>query len=89
MSNGIIGSVCSANYANELGDISQRVNQLTKSVTLECAPVDRNADGTTEMTVTKQDGSVVAATEYQVSGDKVIFKSTRPIGSTQFDYYCL
>ena len=88
----VIGSVCDQDYTNELQNIGQSVVDMQKTVSLECMPLDADADGEIDMQVTYQamgtNGYVAYNAPYVIQGQKLIFDQFLPAGDFRFDYKC-
>lgn len=87
LTGGIIGTVCAVDYGAQLTAIGVSSQELVLSAPVECLPVDRNGDGTPDLTVVTSDGSPVPAFTFE--GLRVRFASTLPAGSTTLRYSCV
>lgn len=87
LTGGIIGSVCEANYSNQLTQMAQSVVDLVKSVTLQCVPLDTNNDGVPDVSVTLSTGAPAPA--FTVDMMRLTFSTPLPAGQHQISYRCL
>lgn len=87
LTGGIVGTVCAADYGSQLMDIGKATQDLVRSVTLNCAPVDTNMDGRPDIDITTANGT--AAPPYTVTGMRVNFESPLPVGRTTLRYRCV
>jgi hypothetical protein len=85
LTGGIVGSVCEANYSAQLTNMAVAVNDLVKTVTLKCLPLDINKDGVPD--VSFADGSALPA--HTLDQLKLTFQSPLPNGNYQLKYSCL
>ncbi len=83
---GVLGSVCEADYGNQLSVIGDSTTELVKLVTLDCAPGDSDKNGKPDLAVTGINGTAV--TGYTLSGRMVTFDQALPVGSYNFAYRC-
>lgn len=81
---GIVGSVCEADYGNQLGTMGQATLDQIRSVNLNCAPLDTNGDSVPDI---KLDG--VTITSPQLNGLKLTLPITPSIGAHNLEYTCL
>ena len=86
LTGGVIGTVCSQDYGNQLSAIGQATIDLINSVDLTCVPLDTNGDGTPDISVVTADGS--AAPTFTLSGLKVTFSKALPPGTNRLVYTC-
>ncbi len=86
MTNGILGSVCSSDYAAHLSELGTKVAGLVRSVQLECAPVDTSGDGLPDVRVLLEAGQTPPS--FSVSGSLVTFSQHLPKGNHRFEYAC-
>lgn len=87
LTSGIVGTVCAADYGTQLADIGKATQDLVRSVTLNCAPVDINMDGRLDLEVTTANGTM--APPYTVMGMRVNFETALPVGRTTLRYRCV
>lgn len=87
LTSGIVGTVCAADYGTQLADIGKATQDLVRSVTLNCAPVDINMDGRPDLEVTTANGTM--APPYTVMGMRVNFETALPVGRTTLRYRCV
>lgn len=87
MTGGIVGTVCATDYGSQLKDIGKATQDLVRSVTLNCTPIDYNMDGQPDLQVTTSDGS--AAPPFTIMGMRVNFASPLPVGMTTLRYRCI
>lgn len=73
LTGGIPGNICADDYADELADISQNINNLLSSITLECAPY-----AVTSVTI---DNQPAPSATYALQGNKMVFTPSLPEGS--------
>lgn len=85
--NGVVGSVCAPNYAEQLSSIGQLAKQLVQSVRLECEPQDTNGDSRANLEVFDSDKNPVKQ-EFDVRGDMVVFAEGLMEGEYLFNYTC-
>lgn len=89
MTGGVKGTVCSEDFSGQLADMGKVTVELVNSVTLQCQPVDSNADGVVNMAdvqVTTAAGQAV--TGFRIEGTKLTFDQALPLGTNQVQYYC-
>ncbi len=88
----IIGSVCANDYTSQLQDIGQSVQDMQKTFSLGCAPLDTDADGNPEMAVEymPMGGSTYSAysQSFTIQGQKIIFDDFLPPGNFRFNFQC-
>lgn len=87
LTGGTTGTVCATDYGSQLTDIGKATQDLVRSVTLTCAPVDTNGDGKPEMTIVTANGTM--APPYTIMGMKINFESALPVGLTKLTYNCV
>jgi hypothetical protein len=87
LTSGVLGSVCETDYANQLSIIGDSTTEMTKVVTLECAPVDGDKNGSLDLTVKNSLG--VMQNNYTVSGRIVTFAQVLAVDTYTFNYRCL
>lgn len=84
--NGVRGNVCAKDYGSQLQFMSEKIKDLVKTLTLDCAPAydsvtkkykfDIKYDGTEKIEVETIDGNVVS------------FKGGLPAGTIKLEYFC-
>ena len=82
---GVIGSVCAADYASQLGVIGQTISDSNLSYPLNCVAV---ANGNDMGEVTDLSSGQVVGINHQFSGDKVEFAQLLPAGNYRVRYFC-
>ncbi len=90
LTGGIKGTVCSEDYSAQLAAMGQATRDLVNSLTLDCNPVDANADGqvtNADIVVTSSTGSPI--TDFTLAANKLTFTNALPIGVNQLSYYCV
>jgi hypothetical protein len=87
LTSGVLGNVCESDYGNQLSVIGDNTTEQIKVVPLDCAPVDKDANGVPDLIVKNGAGTVV--TNYVLSGRMVTFDANLPVGSYKFTYTCL
>ena len=85
---GIIGSVCQADYGNQLSMIGQSTSQQVKQATLDCAPADRDNNGYADIEIRNaQTNSLIS--NYVVNGVQISFDQPLAAGSYNISYTCI
>lgn len=87
MTGGLIGTVCSTDYGAQLSAMGQATENLVRSATLECLPIDTSGDGVADVQVGTADGSPAPA--FTISGNLITFASPLPIGENTLNYSCV
>ncbi len=88
LTGGITGTVCATDYGAQLSDIGKSTQELIKTVSLNCAPVDVDGDGLPEMAIVTPNGS--PAPPYTIEGGTLLkFATPLPVGQTKFTYNCV
>lgn len=82
LTGGIIGSVCEADYANQVSGIATDIRNMLKNITLTCKPVQG-----TPVTI-KKDGVLISETPV-LDGLTLKFNEPLSIGSYEIKYTCL
>jgi hypothetical protein len=83
LTGGVVGSICSSDYAAELGQIASRIEESLSSITLDCAPYDK------KVSVSYSPAAPNSQT-YKVEGNKLIFTPKLTEGTTvTASYQCL
>ena len=90
LTNGIIGSVCSSNYAVQLKNIADRVVEVQKTVQLSCHPQLASENTALVEVLVEVDGQWQPYTnKYTVQGRNLIFDGPHlPEGRYKFKYSC-
>ena len=88
LTGGIIGTVCASDYGTQLAQMGQSVANLRRTVSLNCAPLNQNKNGTLldDILVTLQSGDSLAVAA--VSGQTLTVASDFPAGTHRLDYWC-
>ncbi len=87
---GVLGSVCEADYGNQLSVIGDNTVENVRTVALDCNPVDSDGVGGVNLVVTSgAANTVVPASSYTLSGRIVTFAQPLAVGSYKFSYTCL
>lgn len=87
ITSGIIGDVCSADYAQQLQDIGASVAVQTDEIVLECAPVDKDQNGHLDIEVRRSDNSLIS--NYKVESSHVKFDQALVDGTYTATYTCI
>ena len=85
---GIIGSVCQADYGNQLQAIGQSTVEQVKQATLDCAPVDRDNNGYADIEIRNAKTNSLI-TNYVVKGLQITFDQPLASGSYNVSYVCV
>lgn len=80
----IIGSVCEADYGSQLAGIGESVQQMSRTMDLQCEPI---GDPTSSVVVLHNGSNYTAP--YRVEGLKILFESNLPAGQYDLSYRCL
>lgn len=83
---GVIGDVCKEKYGDQLTVIGQKVQQLVKTIHLDCPPIDINKDGIIDLLITNSNGSAIPSVSVEASD--LIFAEALPLGKTSVEYKC-
>ena len=83
ISEGIVGSVCAADYGSQLAGIANGVQKLTKTIELQCNPLGDPASSV----IILLDGANYTE-PYLVQNDKIVFQKLLPIGKYELKYSC-
>ncbi len=83
---GVKGSVCAPDYGSQLVFLSEKIKDLIKSITLDCAPA---IDPTTKRPKfdIKVDGQPPVEID-RIVGKEVFLKGDLPTGHIKLEYYC-
>lgn len=87
LTGGVMGSVCSNDFATPLAALGNRVVEMINSVSLNCAPEDINGDGTPDVKIQLANGQIVSG-GYTISGINLNFPTALPEGTHRFWYFC-
>ncbi len=80
MTGGIVGSICSLDYAGELKNFAENIRSTLSAVTLKCVPIEQP-----KITVTPLPPGVSVTTR----GNKILFSPELPTGTAVVvDYLC-
>lgn len=79
----IIGSVCASDYGAQLSGIGQSVQQMIKTMDLECSPIGSAQSAV----VVLKDGSNYTDA-YEIQGLKIVFQNNLPAGNYTLSYKC-
>lgn len=79
----IIGTVCASDYGSQLSGIGQSVQQMVKTLDLQCAPIG----SATSSVVILKDG-VNYTDSYEVQGLQIVFQNNLPAGNYTLSYKC-
>ncbi len=89
--NGIAGSICSADYTSILSDMGARVLRQMREVELDCVPADPKNTRQRLLTVRRRNASGVwqdLSSGYKLEGSSVYFDDFIDPGSYKFVYPC-
>lgn len=86
LTSGVLGSICEADYGNQLSLIGQTVANSKTTYDLECVPKDIDGDGNSDVTVKATGGIVVP--NFTVKDSQLIFSKPPPEGQYNIDYFC-
>ena len=89
MTGGVIGSVCATDYASQLGDMGLHVKNQTRSLSLECLPLDMNGDGDakTDIDLRLGEDPLIDFTLDKAT-QSLLFPEILVEGAYKLDYYC-
>lgn len=85
---GIIGSVCQADYGNQLQAIGQSTVEQVKQTTLDCEPVDRDNNGYADIEIRNAKTNSLIS-NYVVKGLQITFDQPLATGSYNVSYLCV
>lgn len=77
---GIKGNACTEDYGSQLSQMGQGTAELINSVTLACTPVGQPV-------VTGPSGAAI--TNFTITGTRIVFAMSLPLGTTNISYYCI
>lgn len=84
--NGVKGSVCAKDYGSQLQFMSEKIKDLVKMLTLECAPAYDSVAKKYKFEI-KYDGAEKIEVE-KIDGKVVYFKGGLPTGNIKLEYFC-
>jgi hypothetical protein len=79
----IIGSVCAPDYGSQLAGIGASVQQMNRTMSLDCLPVGP----ANSAVLILRDGNNFTDS-YEVQKDKLVFKNNLPAGEYLLSYKC-
>ncbi len=80
----IIGSVCESDYAGQLSGIGQSIQDMKRTIDLQCTPI-----GNSNSSVLVNLGAKPYNERYEVQGAKITFEKPLPAGDYKLNYDCL
>ncbi len=86
LTNGVLGSICEADYGNQLSLIGQTVANAKTTYDLECVPKDIDGDGNPDVKVSATTGIMVP--NFSIKNSQLIFSSPPQEGQYNIDYFC-
>lgn len=86
LTKGVVGSVCEKDYGSQLKFMGEKVQELVKTVVLECAPVDANGDGKLDIEISSEYSEVPEIERTQ--GKSLFFRKNLNVGSFKIKYFC-
>ena len=84
--NGVRGSVCAKDYGSQLQFMSEKIKELVKSLTLDCAPAYDSVAKKYKFDI-KYDGAEKIEVD-RIVGKVVYFKGGLPTGAIRLEYFC-
>lgn len=84
--NGVKGSVCAKDYGSQLQFMTEKIKDLVKTLTLDCAPVYDSIAKKYKFEI-KYDGTEKIEIE-KIEGNIVYFKGGLPAGNIKLEYFC-
>lgn len=84
--NGVKGSVCAKDYGSQLQFMSEKIKDLVKTLTLDCAPAYDSVAKKYKFGI-KHDGTEKVEVE-KIEGNIVYFKGGLPTGNIKLEYFC-
>lgn len=84
--NGVKGSVCAADYGNQLLFLSEKIKDLVKTMTLDCAPVYDPVAEKYRFAIKYQGAETIEVD--RIDGKTVYFKGGLPTGEIKLTYFC-
>ncbi|MBL7555346.1 MAG: VWA domain-containing protein [Bdellovibrionaceae bacterium] len=84
--NGVKGSVCAKDYGSQLQFMSEKIKDLVKTLTLDCAPAYDSVAKKYKFGI-KHDGTEKVEVE-KIEGNIVYFKGGLPTGNIKLEYIC-
>lgn len=91
MTGGVLGSVCEADYSQQLKVVGNKVIDQIKEINLECVPVDANNDGQPDLTVMHEESSgwvPFSSSGYNLTANRFTFNDYAAAGGWEFKYTC-
>lgn len=95
LTGGISASICSENYGDQLNKFASTIVNKISSQTLDCSPVDANADGKIDVSVSyvttsNPTSQIMSPTEYTITNNVLKFNNAVDItGTYTITYSCL
>lgn len=86
LTKGVVGSVCEKDYGSQLKFMGEKVQELVKTVALECEPVDTNGDGKLDIEISSEYSEVPEIERIQ--GKSLFFRKNLSVGSFKIKYFC-
>ncbi len=86
LTGGVVGSVCAADYTEQLQIIGEATASLVNSIQLSCVPQDVDQDGTVDVTLKTSAGNPIL--DFTVAGQQVRLTNALAPGSYSVSYYC-
>ncbi len=83
---GVRGSVCAKDYGSQLLFLGEKIKELVKSLTLDCAPVYDSVAKKYKFDI-KYDGVETIEVD-RIEGKVVYFKGGLPAGAIKLEYFC-
>ncbi len=83
---GVKGNVCAPDYGSQLVFLSEKIKELIKSITLDCAPVIDPTSKKPKFDI-KVDGQPPVEVD-RIVGKEVFLKGELPTGKIKLEYYC-
>ncbi len=87
LTNGIIGSVCEADYGSQLRIIGKKVQDQTKTIHLDCVPAAHPGESQAKISLENSRGLRYPA--FRLEKADLIFEDYLPEGKTLVDYVCI
>lgn len=84
--NGVKGSVCAKDYGSQLQFMTEKIKDLVKNLTLDCAPAYDSITKKHRFEI-KYDGAETIEVE-KIEGNVVYFKGGLPAGTINLEYFC-
>lgn len=87
LTNGIIGSVCEADYGSQLRIIGKKVQDQIKTIHLDCVPAAKSDE--TQAKITLQNSRGFKFPAFRLEKADLVFEDYLPEGKTLVDYVCI